>query len=119
MEEQLRPAIKKTTEWFINGLKPKCHASVNTKNAETEEEFDAIVEKAKMAERREQEKKRMTRKRKKARSEEETSGSFESSSSKSEKEDKRNSRRHGKPRKSDALGEMQTLLEELKRQRMR
>ena len=68
-----------------------------------------------MAKRREQEKKRTTRKRKKARSEEETFGSSESSSSESEKEDKRKSRRHGKPQKSDALGEMQTLLEELKK----
>ena len=117
VEEQLRPTIKQTTEWFINGLKPECHASVNTENAETEEEFDAIVEKAKIAERREQEKKRTTRKRNRARSEEENSSSSESSSSESEKEDKRKSGKHGKPQKPDALGEMQTLLEELKKEK--
>ena len=115
VEEQLRPTIKQTTEWFINGLKPECHASVNTENAETEEEFDAIVEKAKIAERREQEKKRTRRKREKASAQEETFGSSESSSSESEKEDKKKSKKQGKVRKSDALGEMQTLLEELKK----
>ena len=40
---------------------------VNTENAEVEEEFDAIVERAKIAERREQEKKRTRRKREKIR----------------------------------------------------
>ena len=50
---------------FINGLKTECHALVNTENAETEEEFDAIVEKAKIAERREQEKKRTRRRKEK------------------------------------------------------
>ena len=81
----------------------------------TEEEFDAIVEKAKIAERREQEKKRTRRKREKAAVKEETSGSSESSSSESEKEDKKKSKKQGKARKLDALGEMQILLEELKK----
>ena len=115
VEEQLRPTIKQTTEWFINGLKPECHASVNTENAETEEEFDAIVEKAKIAERREQEKKRTRKKREKAIVEEETSGSSEPSLLESEKEGKRKSKKQGKSQKLDALGEMQTLLEELKK----
>ena len=88
---------------------------MNTKNAETEEEFDAIVEKAKIAERREQEKKRTRRRKEKTPAEDDTSASSESSSSESEKEDKKKSKKQGKTRKSDALGEMQTLLEELKK----
>ena len=115
VEEQLRPTIKQTTEWFINGLKPECHASVNTENAETEEEFDAIVEKAKIAERREQEKKRTRRRKEKTPAEDDTSASSESSSSESKKEDKKKNKKQGKTRKSEALGEMQTLLEELKK----
>ena len=92
---------------------------INTENAEAEEEFDAMVEKAKIAERREQEKKRTRKKREKASAQEETSGSSKSLSSESEKEDKKKSKKQGKARKLDALGEMQTLLEELKKARMR
>ena len=88
---------------------------VNTENAETKEEFDAIVKKAKIAERREQEKKRTRRRKEKASAHEDTSGSSKSSSSESEKEDKKRSKKRGKARKLDALGEMQTLLEELKK----
>ena len=88
---------------------------MNTENAETKEEFDALVEKAKIAERREQEKKRTKRRKEKTSAQDDTSASSEFSSSESEKEDKKRSKKPGKARKSDALGEMQTLLEELKK----
>ena len=110
VEEQLRPTIKQTTEWFINGLKPECHAAVNTKNAETEEEFDAIVEKPKVAKRREQEKnkarKEVKKKKENASSDKETSDSSASSSSESEGENKKKDKKKEKTRKSQALGEM-------------
>lgn len=52
VEEQLRPSIKLLAEWFIRGLKSECHAAVNTKNVDTQEQFDALIEEAKIAKRR-------------------------------------------------------------------
>lgn len=52
VEEHMRPSIKQLAEWFIRGLKPECHAVVNTKNVDTQEQFDDLIEEAKISERR-------------------------------------------------------------------
>ena len=41
----------------INGLELVCHAVVNTRNVETEEDFEAVIAEAKIAKRRAQQKK--------------------------------------------------------------
>ena len=52
VEEQLRPSVKQLAQWFIRGLKPKCHAAINTKNVDTQEQFDEMINEAKVAKRR-------------------------------------------------------------------
>lgn len=49
VEEQVRPTSKQINEWFVNRLKTVSHEAVRTKNAKTQEEFDAIVDEAKVA----------------------------------------------------------------------
>lgn len=113
VEEQLRPSIKQVAEWFIKGLKPEWHAIVNTKNVETQEDFDALTEEAKMAERRALE--RGTSKSKKVikeSSSEDESSTWDSFKSDNEEETKKKGKK--KHWESTSLGEVKALPEELK-----
>ena len=71
VEEQLRPSVKQVAEWFIRGLKSKCHVAINTKNLETQEDFDELIEEAKMRERRASKRTKRRAKEKNSSSEEE------------------------------------------------
>lgn len=51
MEDTLKPSIKQLAEWFMNWLELVCHAVVNTRNVETEEDFEAVIVEAKIDER--------------------------------------------------------------------
>ena len=48
MEETLKPFIKKLAELLINGLNSVCHVAINTRNVETEEDFEGLIAEAKI-----------------------------------------------------------------------
>ena len=54
VEDTLKPSIKQLAKWFINKLEPICHAAINTRIVETKEDFEAVIAKAKLVERRAQ-----------------------------------------------------------------
>lgn len=52
VEELLWPSLRQEVEWFINGLNPNSHATMDTKTIGTQQQFDQLIEEAKMIERR-------------------------------------------------------------------
>ena len=115
VEEQLRPSVKQIAEWFIRGLKPECHAAVNTKNVETQEDFDELIEEAKMAERRASERTKRRAKKKKSSSDEESNSSSSEETGSDTDDQKKKHKKRNKLKKNDVLGEVQALVEELKK----
>ena len=115
VEEQLRPSIKQVAEWFIKGLKSECHAAINTKNVETQEDFDELIEEAKMAKRRASERTKRRAKKKKSSSDEESSSSSSEGTESDTDDQKKKNKKRNKLKKNDVLGEMQALVEELKK----
>ena len=117
VEEQLRPSVKQIAEWFIRGLKPECHAAVNTKNVETQEDFDELIEEAKMAKRRASERTKRRAKKKKSSFDEESSSSSSERTESDTDDQKKKHKKRNKLKKNDVLGEMQALVKELKKTR--